>query len=402
MSDNLTSAVVNDDQRLSVWWAVAGVLAVFVALWAYTLAVIRPLPLDIDAALFLHAGWYINQGARLYLDIWDTLPPLTIETSAALAWLSGGNLNLLYALGLLAHAAGYAGLVLLAGGVTWQVTGSRKAGYVAGLVMLVFTVGYFFPFPGYRIKAITLALGWLGVYLQLRDRPFWSGVSAAAAVGFAQLSITFALIVFILSLRDKRQLWQMLAGAAVASAIVLLPIVIWGAVPAMVEEAILSHLKTSLSEPLWVSGLKVAFHLKTGAAVLVLGLYALARRSVLRLRDLWPLMLILVWFLVFLLALDYDGPEDLLALVMVASVGLGMAVEHLSVRQTAAVAAVSVVLLIAGARPLDAYASQTMTDMYWNRVIPDSCHYRLGNVERQYIERYGDACPEPQWALRRP
>lgn len=389
-------------QWLSDHWARIAVIFVFLALWAYTLIAIRPLPLDEDAALFLHAGWYINHGARLYIDIWEIKPPLPYIAGAILSWLSGGNLHLQYALGLLANVAGYVGLVILARAIVLHYTGSRQAGFTAGGILFLFVIVTYFPFTGFRVKSIAIALGWLGVYLQLRDRPFWSGISAAAAVGFWQLGVVFALIVFVQSLRDMRRFLYMASGAVIMSVLVLLPIVVWGAVPSMIEQAIFSHLKTSLPQSLLICALKLVFHLRVGFAVLVLGLYGLCRVAIKERHEMWLLAVILAWSLISVLVLDYDGKHDLLPLIVVACIGLGLIVDQLPARQGTAITIAATIAVVASFQFREPYVHPRMQAMFWNREIPTSCHYRLSRMELQYIERYGDACPEPQWAIRWP
>lgn len=392
MSANSSSAVEHIGRRFSDRWAIIGVFAVFVALWAYTLIAIRPLPLDEDAALFLHAGWYINHGARLYIDIWDPKPPLTIETSAVLAWLSGGNLHTQYALGLLANMAGYAGLVLLVGAITLHYTDSYRASYTASVIFLLLAVCGFFPFPGYRIKSITLSLGLLGVHLHFHKRPFWSGVSVAASVGFWQPSIIFVLAVFVHQALEKEPLWPLVCGASTIT-IILLPIALWQAIPAMLEEAILSHFQYGESQALVVRGLKLIYHIRTGAAVVVLGLYVLLREMLRKLSHYWLLAFVSVWFIVLVVVFDYDGSDDLLSLVVIASIGIGLMVSCLPARQATILVAAAVLIVIGGVNMRVPTPSPRMASMYWNQEMPNSCHYRLSALEEQWIEQNGMVCP---------
>lgn len=379
-------------QWLSDRWASIAVIFVFLALWAGTLIFLRPLPLDDDSALFLHAGWYINQGAKLYIDIWDPKPPLTIETTALLAWLSADNLYVLYALGLLASIAGYAGLVLVAAAVVQYYTADRRASFATGLVLLLFAIGIFFPFPGYRIKSISLALGWLAIYLQLRDKPFWSGLSVAASVGYWQLSAVFMIVVFIQMFGGKKRRWGTVGGAILAAVVILLPVILTGAVPAMFQQTVLSHLQGGETQPLLERVLKIAFHLRTGAAVLIVGLYAYFRQSLSEYKQLWPVIVVTVWFIIFVFLFDYDDRDDLLSLIVCASIGIGLVVRGLSDRQ-GTVAIVLAALLLCGAMRMNARnLSERMSDVYWNRAIPDSCHYRLSGTERTWIENHGEAC----------
>lgn len=359
-------------------------------------ALVRPvrLPLDPDAALFLHAGWYINQGARLYIDIWDVKPPLVIETSAVLSWLVGGNPLLLAVAGTLVAYAGYIALVWLVSALVEDTTSDERAALAAGMLMLLVLAVFYFPVVGYRIKGVSLALGWGGIYLQRRKRPFMAGLAAAASAGFWQPCLIFPIVVFIMALTDgRRAVRRVLAGGGLTLVAALAPVVAWGAVDPMLEQVVLSHFAEpeTITLPWRLAGITI--HLRLAAAVVVMGIYAAVRESVAQ-RGRWPFIAVTLWFLIMVAGFDYDGTFDALSLFICAALGLGLLMSRLAVHARGVAILLAAALLVGSFHFHPPIGTHYVANLYWAQQEPPSCHYRLSHLESRWILRHGWRCPD--------
>lgn len=119
------------------WWFVLliGVSVIQTAATVRALLRPRPLALDIDAALFQHAGWYITQGAIPYVHIWDPTPPLSFLVPALLSLLTRGEPLALHVLSMILTSMVAVTIALLIALLTLELTGIRYAAVIAGYVM---------------------------------------------------------------------------------------------------------------------------------------------------------------------------------------------------------------------------------------------------------------------------
>lgn len=413
----------------------------------------RP-PVNGDAAVFQHAGWYITQGAVPYVDFWDPKPPLNFELSTILAFISGGNMYLLHLLSVFATAVAAVGSVVLVGLMTWHETNEGGAALFAGATMLSLAGFHYLPGLGFRPKYFALCSGLLGLYLVVRKDPFLAGATAAAAAGFWQLAVIFPILVLLQFRQDSRSIVRAILGMLVTTVLVLLPIVAWGALVPMIAEVIVAPFVTPESQ-------SVLFRLGKGPLVLgyttipvLIGLFGLgvAYKSDKRLPG-WILGLGL-WAAFQILFVDFDSYPDLFLGMVVASLGVGYAYTYLNGRRRRVIVTVVLtvlclsVVLFGGAgivtygveaeyypfgmeheiapqdqpvlqhvivgfgysmrmdasndeRSENSITPATLPDMtaemeyiYWNKVKPDRCHYRLSVMERQYMQLTGQTGAE--------
>jgi hypothetical protein len=68
---------------------------------------------NIDAALYMHGGWYMTEGGIPYLEFFSVKPPLAWETPAIFALISGDNMYLLYILSVSGMILTLLGIVLI-------------------------------------------------------------------------------------------------------------------------------------------------------------------------------------------------------------------------------------------------------------------------------------------------
>lgn len=417
------------------WLVLLGATAFLVEMTAYLRTVIghaRP-PMTPDAGIFQHAGWYMTRGGALYLDVWEPKPPLSYETTALLALVSGGDMTLYHLLnvGLMLGLA--AGIVVLVGLLAHRLTADPLASTVAGLSMFLLPGFALRPALGYKAKYTLLFAGLLAIYLALEDRPFAAGVAGAAAVGYWQLSLIFPLVALGIAWGDRRAVARLVAGGAALSAAMLAPVVATGGLTAMLVQAVVVPLSLSESTPLLVRIYAGAVHFRWAAPLVLVGgagLLWLTRDW----RETWWALVPAAWFALIVLFVDFEvgGYTDLIPGLAFLALGVGVAVDRLGelgrpgLRRAlvGAVGAVVVVNVVAlgGAGvvfdPVDAPAPAPMAELaetddesvtasayapddvpdvrylYWNAVEPADCHYRYSLMELDWLAHTGgqDAC----------
>lgn len=186
-------------EHWAVWLAIAGLAIQLVTLWR----VLQPIgpgaypPLK-DSLIFEYIGWYLTEGGRLYVDVWEVKPPLSFELLAVLAWLADGNVPLYHTLALAVTNAGVVGAGLGIGLVAYELTADEFASLASGLAWYALPAVTWRAAYGYKPKYLVVAAGLLAVYLALRDRPLAAGVAGAASVGFWQLALVFPLLSVVL------------------------------------------------------------------------------------------------------------------------------------------------------------------------------------------------------------
>ena len=427
----LDAAPVTPDLRDN-WFGALGLTAVvieIVLIWRLTLGHDRP-PMEPDAGIFQHIGWYLTEGGRLYVDAWEPKLPLPYETTAALAVVAGDDMYLFHLLNVGLMALSVVGIVLLVGLLAHRLTGDPYASTVAGLSMFLLPGFAIRPAYGFKARYLLLFTGLLAIYLFFRERHVASGVAAAASVGYWQLGAIFPLLVVGLALhrRDRRVLAAVVAGGLGTTVLMLLPVVVvWDSVPEMIAQTVLIPTivgdEAALPERLFAGVL----HFKWASPLVLVGVYGLRRglRSDLRRRDWWVLAGA-GWFglIVFFVDFEVGGYTDLIAGLAFVALGLGLFAATLtSRRRRAALAGVIAVLLIVNVvafgslgllfPPADTPEPVPMEELrtneralhvesvpddtpdvrylYWNRERPATCHYRLSLMEIGWLELVGDA-----------
>ena len=124
--------------RIDANWfgLLVGVTTALVSLVTVFLFSQNPFYVNKDSALFQHAGWWITEGGRLYVDIWDLKPPLIYFVTTVLAVVSVGDMALLHVLSIALTVVVVVGGVILVGVLTHRLTddGLLTTRYVCWLV----------------------------------------------------------------------------------------------------------------------------------------------------------------------------------------------------------------------------------------------------------------------------
>lgn len=282
-----------------------------------------------DSVKFEYLGWYLSRGNRLYVDVWAVKPPLPFEITAVLAALAGGDVVRYHVLALLANGVAAVLGAAAAAGIVHELTDDSLGAVVGGVGTFALPFYAYRALIGFKAKYLIVAAGLGCLYLAYRDRSVAAGVAGALAVGLWQLAAVFP--VAALGLRwqaDGRDgALRVLAAGTATGALVLLPVVLWGAVLAMVTEVLLTPLLVTESHTFADRARYVAATLGTATPVALLGLAGLVGGLTAgRRRREWPLALAVAWFTVAIVAFDFDHAPDLFPWLAVVAVVAGVAV----------------------------------------------------------------------------
>lgn len=401
-------------RRWSLLLLVGGGVVQLAVLWYQRRGVGFGAPYRIyDSKVLEYVGWFaVHGGGRPYEDIWTIKPPLTHEVAAVLALASGGDL-MTYHYASVAATSVVALLVgVLVGAVVHRVTGDGVAALTAGATVYVGPVYLWRAGIGYKAKYFVLLAGLLGVLLALRDRPVAAGVAGAASAGFWQPGAAFAVVVAGIAAdrRGRSGLARVVAGGTAATAVVLLPVVLWGAVEEMVAEVLLGPLLRAGGRTPAARFDRAVTFLGLRSPLVLLGAVGLATELRRRPRDRWWLGAIALWPVLMVLFVDMDGPADLFPPFAMAAVGVGLLVARMGPRFRRAVPAlvavgivVPVVLAAGGATvtpvddprgtgpmnatgPLDATEKQ---HLFWTGQSASSCRIFMRYEQRKIVDAIG-------------
>ena len=400
-----------------------------------------PFYVNKDSALFQHAGWSILNGADLYVDIWDLKPPLIYFVTVVLAALSFGNMAVLHVLSVIVAVGTIVAGITLVGVLTHRLTDDGFASVVAGLTMFILTSVYSFPYAGIRPKYLVFLCGVGALLLAVDDRPFLAGAAGAAAAGFWQLGAPIALLVVGMSLQHNGWdgMWRAIGGGFTVTVLAVAPFVLQGhAIPLFVE-AVLAPIYGV--ENYTVVGRLLTFVVQIGYGVLIVpfAVYGWGRAIVDDYAEYWWVAAGGVIYS-YQLFLEFQGAIELILFFVFLALGVGLLVSYGSTPSRRSVVAGCVVLLVVtsgywnlgwavsgsptpplqnaveaehdrwevpkyDSLPEDPEGWPSMETIYWEKLQPDQCHYRLG-LKQQYFEQetggtlYKSTCG--QWPFEEP
>ena len=379
---------------------------------------------NIDAAFFQHAGWYVTQGSIPYADIWDIKPPLAIETTAVLAALVGGDPLSLHLSSVALVAGAAVGCSLLVGLLAHRLTGDGLAALLAGCTLLAMPAFYRLSANGFRPKYLTLLFGLGALVLALERRPLLAGTAAAASAGYWQYGAIFAILTLGIAVehRDRRALARTALGMALVTAVAVVPIALSDALASMLVEVVYVPLTTQGAQPITERLGKLVLYLAYALVPLAVGLSGLAAGRG-EFRRHWWVYAGAAWG-AFQILFDLDSAPDLYLLVTFLAFGVALAVARAQPvhRRWLAAAFAAIVLVnaiwvggfvanpVGNAASADGGAAGTLRavsesvdvsrpgepprhgispvrDLYWERRVPESCHYRLSETERDWLAK---------------
>lgn len=406
----------------------------------------RP-PLNADAAFYEHAGWYLLNGGIPYIDMWDPKPPLNFLITGLSALLGNGNMLITHSINvsLTVFAASGACIFILL--TTFELTDDPTASAVAGVFPMLLPHFHYLPAYGYRPKYYLLFFGFLGIFLAIRGRYFSSALSAGLSIGFWQFGFVFIAIVFGITLLEYKdsgnlsQIYSILLGFGIAALIILLPVIIWGALREMLVQTIYASIVTTNQQSIierigvWVYRMGIA-NIAVGFAVLGL-IVALIKQET---KWWWGYFGVAVGTIQILL-LDFEGYNDMYLTLLFLSFGIGLFIHYVDDFRSVVVGVVIVSLFISvfllggtgivfesaspaspdstnpqrDSEPLfktglgavrtiltdkesstqqirdrdglsPPYKKSYMVTIYWDKIKPETCHYRVGGMHRSWIE----------------
>jgi hypothetical protein len=370
-----------------------------------------------DSRIFEFFGWRIARGDRLYLDLWEVKPPLSFEMTAILAWLSGGDVRLFHLLCVLVTSLAAVGVVVLVGVHVLDRTDDAVAAVTAGLAMHFVIAFHLRSAYGFKAKYFVVLAALGAIWLVRHDRPLLAGLGAAAAVGFWQLAAVVPVLVLGLAAQrgSRRTVGRVVAGGALGAALILAPIVRWGATRAMIAQVVavpltsvprggpVRHLPKFLP---FLSASDVPFL----AGVVGLGWIGLRRDRA----EAWWAAVGGAWFLALAVWIDFDLAPDLFPALAFVGIGLGFLVAAVDVRVRRLLVALTVAALVINVAfvgwlgpfgdrveitdspdlpdrdAIDApYNTSERKALLWYDVNPTTCHVFVAKTEATWIERTG-------------
>lgn len=399
-----------------------------------------------DAAMFLHAGWYVTRGAVPYVDFFDVKPPLAFETTMVFALLGGEDSLSIFLLSVAAMIAAFVGITTLAASLGGARTTDPFPTLLTGLFLFTVPVFYMLPTHGFRPKYFGLLFALVAIHAGRDERWGTAGVTAALAAGYWQMFLVCPLLVFGQSLRtESREAVLWVVGGGLTTALVTAgPILAAGGANAMLVEVVYVPLSGDSGGSIFTNVVNLAANLGYATPVVILGavgsLFVLLSDR--RPGDEW-ILVPLLWFVGHAVLLEVEGFGDVVALFVFTAVAVGAAVERVdsstNFLQPATVVAVTVVILVApvwvmgpgillnpvafdspdpGDAPfrsdVESFRASLLSDeafppevrgidrseqikqLFWNLEKPGSCHYRLSGKEIRWIERTGGTFDETE------
>ncbi|MFB6178881.1 MAG: DolP-mannose mannosyltransferase [Halorientalis sp.] len=370
-----------------------------------------------DSALFQHAGWYIGQGAHLYVDIWDLKPPLIYAVSTLLAFLSFGNMHLLHVYGIVVAVAAMIAGVTLTGVITHRLTDDGFASVVAAASIFVVTSTYLFPYAGIRPKYLAFCCSAAALLLAIEDRPLYSGIAAALAAGFWQLGalVGFLVVAMAYDRSGRPGMLRAIAGGVAVAVATVLPFVLAGDATALFVEVVLGPIYGVVHYTIPGRLLRTVIELGWGILLIPLGVYAWGRALAADYRRYWWLAVGGGLYLLQLF-LEFQGAIELILLVLFLALGVGVLVAEIDSRSRRVLVACGILLLVGGSLywnaasvtpvkdsveaqydhwdvpdypslPADPAGWPSMQAIYWGKLQPRYCNYRLGDKQKYFQQQ---------------
>jgi len=395
----------------------------------------EPFYVSPDSALFQHGGWYVTRGATPYVDFWDIKPPLIYAVTTPLALLAGGNMAALHVLSVLVALGAIAVGITAVGALNYRLTGDGVASVAAGLVTFVVPTLYTYPWAGIRPKYLAFCFVTLAVLAALEDHPLTSGAAAGVAAGFWQLAAPVGMLVVAIGW-DRNGVGgglRAVVGGGLVAALVCLPFVLTGNATALFVETVLAPFYGVEAYTLPGRVLAVIVELGYGTVLLPIGVYGWldAIRTGHRAFR-WVAVGGSVYLGCFLV--EMAGAIDATLAVVFLALGLGHLLANASLPSRRMLLLGCVLLLVAsnlywtesGVSPVKdaledlgesvdarSYASlppdlegvASMRTIYWERLRPDTCHYRLDRKQKAFVRATGGNLEEPtcgRWPFERP
>ena len=380
-----------------------------------------------DAAMFEHAGWFMTQGAKPYLNFWDPKPPLVFETTFLLALLAQGKMYLIHLFSVLLSSGAVAGILILTTSISYHLTKNRLASVLGALVLLAVPDFFTLASKGFHPKYFMILCGLAAVYLQVKNQKhFLSGALSAASIffwlpGFVFLLITLGISAFKTTLKELK---STILGITITGLVILIPIFLWGVIEPMLVEVIFVPFTVKETQTVLDRIIRLISDLGIwGLMPLLLGGFGIfiPLTDPERFKTSWWISAGGVWFGAQMLLIDYDNIPDSFVFLLFCGLGMSFFLDWIIVRKKSspililAAFLILIPVLFKGIhwgfqeiafkpdrislaahedRPEGYDEPPEMVRIFWNKGIPDTCHYRLSPMEIQWMEKTGQTGSE--------
>ena len=305
------------------------------------------------------------------------------------------------------------GLVFV-GLTPYRLTEDGFASIVAAGSMLLLTSVYSFPYAGIRPKYFAFFFGAGALYFAVRDRYLISGISAALAAGFWQLGGILALLVVGMALQrgGLRGAGRTVAGGIAVATLTVLPFVLSGRTIPLFAEVVLAPIYGV--ERYTIPSRLLTFLIELGPGILAVPLAAYGWYRALRqdYREYWWLAAGGSAYLLQVF-LEFQGAIELVLVFVFVALGIAIVAAQLPRPSRRTMLVVGLALLVLGnfywnqspvtpvkdeakdlkaqynvpnyeALPPDPPGSPSMQTIYWEKLKPELCHYRLGHKQKYF------------------
>ena len=286
-------------------------------------------PVTRDAILYQYEGWLVANGTVMYAEIWEAKPPMGAYTPALLALFTGDDMLLLHWANLALMCVAVVASVWLVGQIVYSTTGNPQAATVAGLALLTLTWFTLLGTFGFRPKYMTLMLGLAAMALAQRNRPFWSGVCLALSAGHWQPGVLFMPVAGLVMAQEHglRHAWipRMIAGGALATAVVMLPNVLDGSLDAVYDQVVRWNMQNHIENRSLAQTIeRVVTKIRLALLVWIWGGIGMIWSLVTRKADRAWLVAGFVLFGIQVAIIDFDNTPDLFVMMAFAAIGTGL------------------------------------------------------------------------------
>ncbi|MFC6952163.1 DolP-mannose mannosyltransferase [Halorubellus litoreus] len=385
-----------------------------------------------DSKIFEYVGWQLARGTTLYVETFEVKPPLSFETTALLSLIAGDDQLLYHHLNVALTCAVAVLAVALVAEFAHALCGEPAAAVAAACSLYVLPQFALRSGFGFKAKYFVLAAGLLALWLARDDvgvlgrvagdgrarsaSDVLAGVAAAAAVGYWQLAAVVPVVVLgMAARRGRRAVGRVVAGGALASLVVLAPVLAAGVdgVVAMVNQTVLVSRYATQGGSALDRAVRAPNMLYWGRPLFAVGLVGLAVAAV-HGRDrggAWPLAACGAWFLGVVVAFDLDAAPDLFPTLAFVAVGVGVvagrrgpAVRGVVLSLAVAAAVVNVAFLggfgvvvepfdLAEGPPSVAepetvaapYSTAEHHALLWHGIPAETCHVFFGPTQRAWV-----------------
>jgi hypothetical protein len=279
-----------------------------------------------DSFFFLHAGWYMNEGAVLYCDIWDITPPLIFYLSSILSFIADGIPAVQHALATVAAAGAVILTAVMISKLVYLKTKNGFVSIIGGMSLYVMPDMYMYPIRVFHPEYFSILFLASGLYYLEKEYFLFAGLLLAISSGFYQHAIILTGIGALRSYqKSKFDFGYYALGGMIVAIFTLLPLLITGSLSAAINATIFDALmKTSNSGSSFLSIFDKILNLRGPIIILFLtGIAGWVVGVKNNIQDLWWLFIAGVLHLL-LLFFDFSSTLDLPLLLVFLAIGTAL------------------------------------------------------------------------------